>query len=176
MPARDAWAFAHNALTGAGLRDTTKIIASGKIMTGFHMIRAMALGADLCNSARGMMLALGCIQALRCNNDTCPTGVATQNRALYKGLVVENKAPRVHRFHKATIESMLELLNAIGVERPEDITPDLIFRRVSDQRVMSFEELYEFLPTGALIDGAPVHDQWRKEWARASADAFRVVG
>ncbi len=175
MPARDAWAFAHNALLGAGLREQVKLIASGKIMTGFHMIRAMALGADMCNSARGMMLALGCIQALRCNNDTCPTGVATQNRALYKGLVVEDKSPRVHRFHRATIESMLELLSAIGVDRPEHITPDLIFRRVSDQRVMSFEELYEFLPARSLIEDVPIPEVWRREWAAANAESFRAL-
>ena len=175
MPARDAWSFAHNALVGAGLRDRVKLIASGKILTGFHMIRAMALGADLCNSARGMMLALGCIQALRCNNDTCPTGVTTQNRALYKGLSVEDKAPRVYRFHKATIASMLELLNAIGVDGPEHITPDLVFRRISDQKIRSFDELYEFLEPGSLSEGADVPDLWCREWARASADSFSVV-
>lgn len=175
MPARDAWAFVHNALLGAGLRDDVRIIASGKIMTGFHMIRAMALGADLCNSARGMMLALGCIQALRCNSDTCPTGVATQNKALYKGLVVEDKSPRVHRFHKATIESMLELLNAVGVDEPKHITPDLIYRRVSDQCVMSFEEIYEFLKPNALIEDADLPMIWKREWAAASADHFRAT-
>lgn len=173
MPARDAWAFAHNALVGAGLRDQVKLIASGKIMTGFHMIRAMALGADLCNSARGMMLALGCIQALRCNNDTCPTGVATQNRALYKGLVVEDKAPRVHRFHQGTIESMLELLSAIGVDLPEHITPDLLYRRVSDHRIMTFEDLYEFIPADSLINDAEIPSIWRREWTLANADSFR---
>src|SRR5690606_3207451 len=63
MPARDAWVFVHNALTGAGLRDRIRIIASGKILSAFHMIRAMAIGADLCATARGMMFALGCIQS-----------------------------------------------------------------------------------------------------------------
>ena len=174
MPARDAWAFAHNALVGAGLRDKTKLIASGKIMSGFHMVRAMALGADLCNSARGMMLAIGCIQALRCNNDTCPTGVATQNKALYNGLVVEDKAPRVHRFHNATIDAFLELLNAIGVDRPEHITPDLVFRRVSDQRVMPLSELYEFIPPESLISGADIPQIWSREWALAQSDSFRA--
>ncbi|MCA9275135.1 MAG: FMN-binding glutamate synthase family protein [Phycisphaerales bacterium] len=175
MPARDAWAFAHNALVGAGLRDRVKIIASGKIMTGFHMIRAMALGADLCNSARGMMLALGCIQALRCNNDTCPTGVATQNKALYKGLVIEDKAPRVQRFHQATISSMLELLSAIGVDHPSRITPDLIFRRISEHRISTFEEAFEFLDPDVLVNNGPAPDLWRREWERANADSFAVA-
>jgi len=118
MPAHDAWAFVHSALVGAGLRDRLRIFASGKILTGFHMVRALALGADGCNSARGMMLALGCIQALRCNADTCPTGVTTQNPALYRGLVVPEKARRVARFHEATIHSLLDLLAAMGVSGP----------------------------------------------------------
>jgi glutamate synthase domain-containing protein 2 len=175
MPARDAWAFAHNALVGSGIRDQVRVIASGKIMSGFHMIRAMALGADLCNSARGMMLALGCIQALRCNNDTCPTGVATQNKALYKGLVVEDKAPRVHRFHDATIDSMLELLSAIGVDHPSKITPDLVYRRVSEHRISTFEEVFEFLDPDVLVNNGPAPDIWRREWSLASADTFAVL-
>ena len=175
MPARDAWAFAHNALVGAGLRDKVKVIASGKIMSGFHMIRSMALGADLCNSARGMMLALGCIQALRCNNDTCPTGVATQNRALYKGLVIEDKAPRVRNFHKATINSMLELLGAIGVDHPKYITPDLVFRRVSEHKISTFHDVFEFLDPDVLINDGPAPDLWRREWIAAQADSFSAV-
>src|SRR5690606_19961033 len=99
MPSRDGWIFVHSALQGAGLRDHIRVFVSGKIFTGFHMIRAMALGADACVSARGMMFALGCIQALRCNTDYCPTGIATQNPALVKGLDVADKAERVRRFH-----------------------------------------------------------------------------
>jgi len=175
MPARDAWTFAHNALVGSGLRDRVRIIASGKILTGFHMVRAMALGADLCNSARGMMLAIGCIQALRCNHDTCPTGVATQNPALYHGLVVSDKAERVRRFHKATIESFLEILAAMGVVEPGEITPDLIFRRVSDMKVQSFADIYEFLEPGALVDGGAVPPAWEREWSRARADSFAAA-
>ena len=99
MPLRDGLAFVDDALTGFGLRQEVKIIASGKILTGFHMARALALGADLCNSARGMMLALGCIQALECNRNNCPTGITTQNKHLMAGLVPEKKAPRIMNFH-----------------------------------------------------------------------------
>ncbi|RMH24132.1 MAG: FMN-binding glutamate synthase family protein [Planctomycetota bacterium] len=175
MPARDAWAFVHNALVGCGLRQRVRVLASGKILTGFHMIRALALGADGCNSARGFMLALGCIQALRCNNDTCPTGVATQNPALYRGLVVPDKAARVERFHAATIRSFLEILAAMGVPRPEDVTPDLIFRRVSDMSVKTFAEIEAFLEPGALIEDAHLPGAWRREWALASAQSFSSV-
>ena len=101
MPARDAWIVAHSALTGAGVRDRTKLFVSGKILSGFHMLRALALGADACNSARGMMFALGCIQSLSCNTNRCPTGITTQNPALMKGLDVADKSERVARCETA---------------------------------------------------------------------------
>jgi glutamate synthase domain-containing protein 2 len=176
MPGHDGWAFMQGALLGAGLRERIRIFASGKVLTGFHMIRAMALGADACNSARGMMLALGCIQALRCNNNTCPTGVATQNAGLYKGLVVRDKAERVARFHEATMDSFHELLDAIGVSGPAGITPDVVFRRVRDLKVQSFAELYDFPERGALVEGGTVPAVWREEWERASADRFGTIG
>jgi len=172
MPARDGWVFAHNALVGAGLRERTRLFASGKIITGFHMIRAMALGADACYSARGMMFALGCIQALRCNNDTCPTGVATQNPDLYRGLNVPNKAERVTRFHAATIKSFLELLSAMGVPDPRSVSPHLVHRRISDARIRTFAEIYDFLAPGALLEEGALPGSWREAWTLASANSF----
>src|SRR5690625_6752485 len=86
MPYREGLTFVHDMLRGFGLRDEIKILASGKIMTGFSIFRARALGADACYSARGMMLALGCIQALECNLNTCPTGITTHNKELVAGL------------------------------------------------------------------------------------------
>jgi glutamate synthase domain-containing protein 2 len=91
MPMLDALAFVDNALRGFGIRNEMKLIASGKILSGFHMVRAMALGADTCNTARAMIMALGCIQALECNKNTCPTGVDTQDPYYMNGLVVEDK-------------------------------------------------------------------------------------
>ena len=172
MPAREAWSFVHNALVGVGKRDDVRIIASGKIMTGFHMIRAMALGADLCNSARGMMFALGCIQSLRCNNNTCPTGITTQNPALTKGLVVPDKAERVFRFHKATIDSLIDLMDAMGIAGIRDITPDLIFRRTGDMRVRTYADLYDSLEPGQLLSASDVPPDWAEAWRDASATAF----
>ncbi len=175
MPARDGWAFVHGALTAAGIRDDIRILASGKILTGFHMVRALALGADACYSARGMMLALGCIQALRCNNDTCPTGVATQNPALFHGLVPEDKAERVARFHHATQDSFFEILDAMGVGALNDVTPDLVFRRIDDMTVKSYAELYSFAAPNAFQLGLPVPDGWESAWEEASAASFHPV-
>ncbi len=172
MPAKDAWVFVHNALTGVGLRSEIRMIASGKIITGFHMIRAMALGADLCNSARGMMLSLGCIQALRCNTDSCPTGVATQNPALVKGLNVTDKTDRVYRYHDATVHSCMELLGAMGLEGPEQVRPDLLYRRVDDTHERSFAELYPFLEEGRLLQNGDAPDHMREEWQAARAESF----
>jgi len=174
MPARDAWIFVHCALQGAGLRDRTRIVASGKILTGFHMIRALALGADLCASARGMMLALGCIQALRCNTNYCPTGVATQQPALIAGLHVPDKTERVFRFHQGTLESFREILGAMGLSTPAALSPHHIFRRVDDMRVRHFGELYDFPAPGQFQDTGSMPATWRDEWQAATPDHWPV--
>lgn len=167
MPARDGWMLVHNALTGLGLRDRVTVIASGKILTGFHMARALALGADLCLSARGMMLALGCIQALRCNSGHCPTGITTQNPALVYGLDVGDKTPRVTRFQAATVGGLLELLSAMGLSHPRELDPHHIFRRVSDSHVRTFAQIHEFLPEGALLADGEGAESWRDDWRAA---------
>ncbi len=105
MPLREALALVVNGLIGFGLREEVRVVASGKIFTGFHLVKNMALGADLCNSARGMMFALGYVHSLTCNTNRCPSGVATQDPRLYRGLVVEEKARRVARFHAATVRA-----------------------------------------------------------------------
>src|ERR1700753_1771382 len=106
MPLREAVAFVYDALTGFDLKKHIKLIASGKVATGFDLVKNFALGADMCNSARGMMCAL------ECNNNTCPTGVATQDKSLMKGLVVEDKKTRVANFHKATVASAVQMIGA----------------------------------------------------------------
>lgn len=153
MPLRDGLAFVDDALTGFGLRQEVKIIASGKILTGFHMARALALGADLCNSARGMMLALGCIQALECNRNNCPTGITTQNKHLVAGLVPEKKAPRIKNFHAETVKALSELLAASGQEHPEEMTRDDIYHRVGSSKILRFDEIYPPLESGCMLNG-----------------------
>src|SRR5690606_20144160 len=119
-----------------------RIIAAGKMMTGFDIVRAVALGADACYSARGMMLALGCIQALECHKNTCPTGVATQNKSLMKGLVVEKKYLRVANFHHQTVHSVAEILGAMGLKHTREIKRRHIWRRISITESRTYAELY----------------------------------
>lgn len=154
MPLRDGLAFAVDALNGYDLKKDIKIIAAGKVFNGYHIARLIAIGADMVGMARAMMLATGCIQALVCHKNTCPTGVATQDAGLMKGLVVEDKAQRVANLHKATIESFIELLAASGVVRAEDLKREHINRRDSATRVLKYSEIFPEVPIGKYINHA----------------------
>jgi glutamate synthase domain-containing protein 2 len=170
-PLLDGLAFVDNMLKGFNIRNHIKIIASGKILTGFQMVRAIALGADMCNCARAMMMALGCIQALECNKNTCPTGVATQDPYFTKGLVVDDKKVRVANFHKHTVESFVELMAAAGIDNPRKLNRHQITRRVFMNEVRTFEEIYPSIPVGSLTNGS-VPDRYRMSYESASADTF----
>lgn len=172
MPLRDGLLFVHGALTGIGVRDRIRIIAAGKISSGFHMVRAMALGANLCNSARSMMFALGCIQARRCNTNECPVGIATQQPQRVQGLVVDDKAQRVARYHRATIAAFLELIAANGLAAPDEIRPRNLLKRVAATDIRSFNEVYEYLSDGDLLDLERIPPSWRERWHRASPESF----
>ncbi|MDD2673873.1 MAG: FMN-binding glutamate synthase family protein [Flavobacterium sp.] len=128
MPLEPGLIFVNKTLVRFGIRDKIRIISSGKIISGYSILRAVALGADICNSARGFMFSLGCIQALRCNNNECPTGVATQNKMLMKGLVVTDKAERVFHFHKNTLHSANELLAATGKKSFSEVNINIFMR------------------------------------------------
>lgn len=162
MPLREGLIFAHDTLVGFGLREEIKVIVAGKIVTGFHMARAIALGADGCNSARAMMLSIGCIQALKCNTNTCPVGVATQNASLVKGLVVDDKAPRVKRYHEATIHSLLELVAAAGLDDPGELTRNHISKREGLYSVQTYEEIYPYMKPGSLLDIDNIPENYKK--------------
>lgn len=123
-----------------------------EFITGFDMLRAIALGADICSSARAMMLALGCIQALECNSNSCPTGIATQDKELVRGLVVSDKEQKVANFHADTILSFIELLAAAGVEKSEDITRRHLYRRVSVYESRRFDDFYPYTKQGDLLE------------------------
>ena len=150
-PLRDGLSFVNDTLIGYDLRKEIKIIASGRIITSFHMVRAMALGADICNSARAMMLALGCIQALQCNSNTCPTGVATQNKMLMGGLDPNDKGKRVANYHEETIKAFYELIGAAGLRSGHEIKRSDINRRISLSEVKTYEDLYPSINAGSLL-------------------------
>jgi glutamate synthase domain-containing protein 2 len=174
MPLKDGLSFVHNALIGIGARDRIRIGASGKIISAFDIARAMALGADWCNAARGFMFALGCIQSQSCHTDHCPTGVATQDRTRQRALVVPDKLQRVANFHASTMHSMIELTAAAGLDHPNEFQPAHFSRRVSASEVMTFAQLYPRLAPGELLHGTS-DPRFRDAWAMASAYDFRPV-
>ena len=140
MPMREGVNFVHNALIGINARDRIRIGASGKIATAFDMARAMAIGADWCNSARGFMFSLGCIQSLSCHTDKCPTGVTTQEPSRARALVVPHKTERVYNYHRATLHALAELIAAAGLDHPQDIRPMHFSQRTSTTEVESFAQ------------------------------------
>jgi glutamate synthase domain-containing protein 2 len=151
MPLQEALRLVHNTLVGAGLRDSIRVGASGKIVSAFDMARALALGADWCNSARGFMFALGCIQAQTCHSGNCPTGVTTQDPTRQMALVVPSKAERVQNFHAHTLEALQELMEASGLQTPHNFTPRHIMRRVSETQTLHLSDLVDTVQTGALL-------------------------
>lgn len=170
-PLRDALIYVHNALVGLGLRKEIRVICSGKIISGADMAAKIAMGADMCNCARGMMLALGCIQARRCHTNTCPTGIATQDPWLYKGLEVGDKGARVYQFHKSTIEHFQWVLAAAGMETADELTPDELNRRLSFNEVKNYQELFEYLDVNSILEETAPQDYMRA-WQDARADSF----
>ncbi|EHQ29042.1 FMN-binding glutamate synthase family protein [Mucilaginibacter paludis] len=171
MPLREALAFVYDALTGFDLKKHIKIIASGKVATGFDLVKNFALGADMCNSARGMMFALGCIQALECNMNTCPTGVATQDKSLMRGLVVGDKKVRVASFHKQTVASAVQMIGAAGLKHPHDLHRSFIYRRVSHNLIQTYAELFPYIPKRGLLD-TPYPANFELDMAISSEDTF----
>lgn len=170
-PLREGLIFAHNALTGSGLRDQLRIIASAKIISGFDMAANLAIGADACNSARGMMFALGCIQALRCHTNMCPSGVATQDPWRVSGLVVKDKARRVANYHHGTVHSLMKLIAACGFSSPDELKPRHLQRRISESEVSNYGRLYPFLePETLLKREAPL--DYQEAWDSADPASF----
>ncbi|GMT48616.1 MAG: FMN-binding glutamate synthase family protein [bacterium] len=172
MPLRDAIIFVNSALIGINKRDQIRIIASGKIFSAFHIARVIALGADTVNSARGMMLALGCIQSRSCNSDKCPTGIATQNPARYKALNIEDKSRRVANFHNATIKNVTELLGTSGLNGLDELMPHHINRRVNGTQIANYAELYPSIGPSCLMGHDDFPDGWEEDWERASAECW----
>ena len=175
MPLQEALRLVHNTLMGAGLRDSIRVGASGKIVSAFDMARTLALGADWCNSARGFMFALGCIQAQTCHTGNCPTGVTTQDPKRQMALVVPSKAERVHNFHSHTLEALQELMEASGLQTPHDFTPRHIMRRVSETQTLHLSELVDTIAPDALLQSdVSVLPAVFSDWPLSRANSFAV--
>ncbi len=172
VPLDEGLLFVHNSLVGTGLRDKIKLIASGKIVDGYDIISKLARGADLCNSARGMMVSIGCIQAKECNTNTCPTGVATQDPELVKGLDPEKKGNRNYNYHHETIIAFIELIAAAGLKDPSEVKPWNVEKRVASAQLKLLDEIYEYLQPSALLQKR-VPKSFKRAWQAANPDSFK---
>jgi len=174
-PMRDALHFVHNALIGFGVRNDIRIIVAGKVISAFHMMRVLALGADTINSARGMMLSLGCIQSRHCNTDKCPTGIATQDPARYKNLNIDIKGDRVSNYHKQMIHHLVDLLGVSGLTHTDQVLPRHINRRVSENHVATYAEIYPTIEEGCLLEKSTVPQNWITDWTMADVDSWDPI-
>jgi glutamate synthase domain-containing protein 2 len=171
MPLREGLILVRNALVGCSLKGDIKLAAAGKVHSGAGLAMNIGLGADWCNAARAFMFALGCVQSMRCHDDTCPTGITTQDATRQRGLVVPDKAERVARFQRQTLHGLRELVVAMGLETPWQITPCHINERLDSARAASIDEIYGFLSEGALLDD-PGATQYARVWEIAQAGSF----
>ncbi|MES2512277.1 MAG: FMN-binding glutamate synthase family protein [Pseudomonadota bacterium] len=174
-PLQEGLLLVHNTLVGVNLRDRISIGAAGKVITAFDMVRLMALGADWCNAGRGFMMALGCIQAQTCHTGTCPTGVTTQDPQRQQALVVPDKADRVRNFHRSTLHALQELVQAAGLEHPQEVNAHHIVRRLTDTEVRLLSNLIMQVEPGALL--GPLEHQnnvFKQYWPMADAHSFRA--
>ena len=179
-PMQEGLRLVHNTLVGLNLRSRIRIGCAGKIVSAFDIARAMALGADWCNSARGFMFALGCIQAQHCHTDACPTGVATQDPLRQQALVVPDKTRRVTHFHRQTLEALQELVQAAGLSHPDQISAAHIMRRDSNQEVSSLDRQLATVAPGALLAAERGEADWPLEvfsryWPLARSDSFQAA-
>ena len=176
-PLQEGLLLVHNTLIGLNLRDKIKIGCAGKVTTAFDIVRLMALGADWCNSARGFMFALGCIQAQACHTGHCPTGVTTQDPVRQQALVVPDKAERVFNFHQNTLHALQELVQAAGLQHPREITTRHIVRRTPGDRVTLLANCLPTVQPGELLAAERGERPWPQPvyelyWPMARTDSF----
>jgi len=175
-PLQEGLLLVHNTLKGVRLRDKIKIGCAGKVISAFDIARMMALGADWCNSGRGFMFAVGCIQSQSCHTGTCPTGVTTQDPHRQLALVVPDKAQRVYQYHEATLEALKEMVQAAGLQHPQDITAYHISQRVNDSEVRLLANVVPRVKTGSLLDDNidEDHKVYKNYWGKVNADSFAL--
>ncbi|MBT9489240.1 MAG: FMN-binding glutamate synthase family protein [Rubrivivax sp.] len=179
-PLQEGLLLVHNSLVGLNLRERIRIGCAGKVISAFDIARLMALGADWCNSARGFMFALGCIQAQSCHTGTCPTGVTTQDPLRQQALVVPDKMERVFRFHQGTLDALKELTQAAGLDHPRDFRLTHIVRRVSKSEVKLLANLLPQVKPGELLAAATGRAAWPHKvyelyWPLAAAESFAAL-
>jgi len=172
VPMQEALLLVHNTLVGLNLRPRIRLGTSGKIITAFDIARAMAMGADWCNSARGFMFSLGCVQSLSCHTDRCPTGIATQHPLRQRALVVPEKAERVAHFHRNTLHAFAELIGAAGLSKPSELKAHHIVRRISGNEIRNLPMLYKFIKPGELLTNPAAHTVFEVFWPMASSRSF----
>ena len=172
MPLVEGLTFAHNTLRGAGLRDRIRIGASGKLIHAFDIAKALALGADWANSARGFMFAVGCIQAQACHTNHCPTGVATQDPLRQRAINVPDKAQRVANFHRNTLKALGDMSGAAGLDHPIKFLPHHLMMRENDRDMVTGEDVYPYMPVGFLLREDDDRYGYLKRWRRSSSASF----
>lgn len=171
MPLFPALSFVHQILRGAGLRHRTKIAASGRVYSAASIVACMTLGADWCNAARAFMMSVGCLQTRKCHTNQCPVGVATQDPVRQRALHVGDKARRAHQFHRSTLTALAELVGAMGLDHPSEITPDKVMRRRDFGRIEMLTAEIPKVEIGALLTGQGP-ELWQFGWSRATAESF----
>ena len=174
-PLREGLMLVHNTLTGLTLREKTRIVASGKLISAFDIARICALGADSCNMGRGFMFALGCIQAQTCHSGKCPTGVTTQEPGRYRALNVADKSRRVANFHASTLRALKETVGASGQGHPSELSPHHLMIRINSREVRSAASQYPWLEPGSLLSKKTAHPAFAKFWQMARPDSFSAV-
>ncbi len=150
MPWEEGLIFAIDTLRGYNLKKDIKVLTATKIFTAFDIFKALCIGADICNSARGMMIALGCIQALKCDKNTCPTGITTNNPKLIRGLNVEDKWRRVMNYQRRTVEDFLELFAASGCTDLSQLNRRLIYKKIREN-IHSYETFFPTVEEGDYL-------------------------
>jgi len=169
-PCVEATYYIHQVLRGAGLRNSMRIISAGKTASGFDVLEKIMLGADTVNSARAMMLALGCVQAKACNTNKCPSGVATQNPYRARAIDIDEKSIRVRNYHDGTIKSFMELCGAMGFSNPANLTPSDLFSRC-ELGLKNFDQIYQPLLEGQLLSHS-IPEHYRDDWLKATSESF----
>ena len=142
LPIRESLPLVVDMLRAHGLKERIRVIASGKLVTPAEAAMALCMGADFTVSARGYMFALGCIQALQCNKNTCPTGITTHDKRLQRGLDPRDKAERVYRYAKAMHKEIGIIAHSCGVPEPRRLRRFHCRIVQEDGRSIPLDEIY----------------------------------